>query len=104
MANKVPERVTIPTPRLPTSEGVRAWGVTLVRVLTQVFIEVSQRLNIALPKDGTEAMTAPLGLVTFTVATLPPASDHTGAIIFVSDGAAGSKFRGSDGTSWLSLG
>ena len=42
---------------------------------------------------------------TFTTATRPAAtSKNAGTIIFVSDGAAGSKFQGSDGSSWLGLG
>lgn len=42
---------------------------------------------------------------TFTTATKPTAASvGAGAIIFVSDGAAGAKFQGSDGTNWLSLG
>lgn len=36
--------------------------------------------------------------------TRPAAADNPGAIIYVSDGAAGSKFQGSDGSSWVSLG
>lgn len=40
----------------------------------------------------------------YTNATVPAASQHTGKIIFVSDAAAGAKFQGSDGTSWVNLG
>lgn len=42
---------------------------------------------------------------TFTTATKPTAAAiGAGGIIFVSDGAAGAKFQGSDGTNWLNLG
>lgn len=42
---------------------------------------------------------------TFTTATKPTAASvGAGGIIFVSDGAAGAKFQGSDGTNWLNLG
>ena len=41
---------------------------------------------------------------TFTTATQPTVSSFTGAIIYVSDASAGSKFQGSDGSSWVSLG
>ncbi len=40
----------------------------------------------------------------FTEATKPSAAGNAGRIVYVSDGAAGSKFQGSDGTSWVSLG
>lgn len=62
------------------------------------------RINRVLPKDGTEAMSNPLILASFTTATRPSAGSWTGGIIFVSDGAAGSKFQGSDGSAWVSLG
>lgn len=42
---------------------------------------------------------------TYTVATLPAASaTNASSIAFVSDGGAGTKFRGSDGTAWVNLG
>lgn len=41
----------------------------------------------------------------FTTATRPTAAQAgQGAIIFVSDGGAGSVFQGSTGTAWVSLG
>jgi hypothetical protein len=39
-----------------------------------------------------------------TTATRPLASSSAGKIIYVRDGAAGSQFQGSNGTSWVSLG
>lgn len=48
--------------------------------------------------------TEPFELPEFTVATLPDATKWDGSIIYVSDGAAGQKFRGSDGTTWVNLG
>lgn len=41
---------------------------------------------------------------TYTTTTLPDPTKRTAEIIFVSDAAAGSKFQGSDGSSWVSLG
>lgn len=47
-------------------------------------------------------MTAPLALPTYTVDTAPAAADNTGALIYVSDGAAGDPIVAfSDGTNWL---
>lgn len=41
----------------------------------------------------------------FLVATRPAASAaNEGLLIYVKDAAAGSKFQGSDGSSWVSLG
>ena len=40
----------------------------------------------------------------YTVATIPLATEHKGAVIFVSDAASGANFQGSDGTDWVNLG
>ena len=95
------------TPRLPTAIGSGphvGFLRGLLQSLTDIMSRSAVRVNATLPKDGTEAMTAPLVLVTYTVATLPTASSWPGGVIYVSDGAAGAKFRGSDGTSWVNLG
>lgn len=43
-----------------------------------------------------------LQLAEFTVATVPSASDNKGAVVYVSDGAAGSPILAySDGSDWL---
>jgi len=40
----------------------------------------------------------------YTLATIPLATQHEGAIIYVSDAASGANFQGSDGTNWVDLG
>lgn len=93
--------------RLPTlieNGPHRGYLQSLLEALRQHFVRLASRANGTLPKDGTEAMTAPLTLMTYTVATLPTAASYPGAIIYVSDGAAGAKFRGSDGSAWVNLG
>jgi hypothetical protein len=46
-----------------------------------------------------------LRLPTYTMATLPPATTaNAGMPVYVSDAAAGSKYQGSDGSAWVSLG
>jgi len=63
-----------------------------VREVQELFKEVVRSLN---------AFRAPI----FTVATRPDAAQAgQGAIIFVSDAAAGSNLQGSTGTAWVSLG
>lgn len=62
------------------------------------------RVNASLPEDGSEAMSGPLTLSTYTVATRPTAASAPGAVIFVSDGGAGAVFQGSNGTAWVNLG
>lgn len=62
---------------------------------------VAARLNQALPEDGSEAMTAPLTLKSYTTATRP-ASAATGSIIFVSDAGAGLKLQYWTGAAWES--
>lgn len=102
--NSVQERPGLPQGRPRTLLGiVNAFG-TLILQLSNVLSEMGYRINRVLPKDGTEAMTAPLELMTYTVATLPTAADYEGAVIYVSDGGAGAVFRGSNGTSWVNLG
>ena len=78
--------------------------ISMTQQLVLYLTRLAIRVDGLLPKDGTEPMTAPLELMTYTVATLPAASSNTGKVVYVSDGGAGTKFRGSDGTSWLSLG
>jgi len=58
----------------------------LLRSLQGFWSKELHRLNRVLPKDGTEAMTGPLELFTYTVATLPDASDFPASVIYVSDG------------------
>ena len=108
MPSKVPERPFLPmgvTARRTDEPSISvAWATSLLRSLLETLTGHAARINFAMPLDGSETMIRPLPLATYTVATLPAAASWTGAVIFVSDGAAGTKFRGSDGTSWLSLG
>jgi hypothetical protein len=53
-----------------------------------------------LPKDGTEAMSAPLKMNQYTVATLPDATLYGGAMIYVSNETGGAQPAFSDGTNW----
>lgn len=76
----------------------------MVKRLFAVSIDHGRRINATVPKDGSEAMTQPLPLATFTIATRPTASSWVGAIIYVSDGGAGNVFQGSNGSAWVSLG
>lgn len=78
--------------------------LALVQSLRQYLGFAATRINNVLPKDGTEAMTGPLVLATYTTAARPAAASWTGGIIFVSDAAAGAKFQGSDGAAWVNLG
>ncbi len=72
----------------------------LISRLVVLFTEHSARGNQTLPKDGTEAMEAPLILATYTVATLPSASANTRGLIYVSDETGGAVPAFSDGTNW----
>ncbi len=53
--------------------------------------------------DGTSVLTGPLGLATFTLAGLPPAVDHEGSLVYVSDNVPPSPFF-SDGITWSVIG
>ncbi len=84
----------------PHTAYLRLLNVALNRIISAIAI----RLNEVLPKDGSEGMDAPIVLKSYIVAERPSASSWEGGVIYVSDAAGGSKFQGSDGTSWLSLG
>lgn len=80
------------------------WLVSLLKALSRLFTEIGYRLNRTLPKDGSEAMTAPLVLRAYTVATRPAAADYAGGVIYVSDGGAGAVIQASNGAAWVNLG
>ena len=64
---------------------------------------IAVRANSCLPKDGSEACTKPLPLLSLTVAELTgdyAASLWTGCIIYVSDETGGGTVAVSDGTNW----
>jgi len=76
----------------------------LTLMLSQFLTRLVFRVNRVLPRDGSEAMTGPLELMTYTVATLPAAAAaNTATIVYISDGDPGEKFRGSDGSAWLNI-
>lgn len=58
------------------------------------------RVNAALPKDGSEAATQPIGLRSYAVADLPTASNWEAHIVYVSDETGGAVLAFSDGTDW----
>lgn len=101
MARPVPERPAFPQAIPPSLHGIITTYGSLVKAMLQVFGEYGFRLNRALPKDGTEAMLGPLTLVEYTVATLPLASDHPRALVYVSDEAGGAVPVFSDSSNWL---
>ncbi len=98
------------TPFLPTQieKGPHeSFLAALLVALTNTFIRSAQRVNGVYPKDGTEAMEAPVKLRAVLDADLTtdfPAADWSGSVIYVSDGSGGTRFRGSNGTSWVNLG
>lgn len=61
---------------------------------------IAERANVGLPLDGTKAMSAPLLVMTYTVATLPTASLYANSLITVSNEAGGYTVAFSDGTNW----
>ena len=85
------------SPTFPTS-GLVALQ-TFARYLQPLFNAIGFRVNRCYPKDGSE------GLTPYTTATRPTGTAvRPGSIIFVSDGAAGAKFQGWDGSAWVNLG
>jgi hypothetical protein len=47
---------------------------------------------------------APPILPFYTLATIPDATFHEGAILYVSDASSGARFQGSNGIAWVNLG
>ena len=94
-------------PFLPRTVGVGPHSPflsSLLQALSGILIRIAVRLNATLPKDGTEPMTGPVVLATYTVATRPAAASWTRGVIYVSDGGAGAVFQGSNGAAWVNLG
>lgn len=50
--------------------------------------------------SGDSLMLGPLNLAEYLVATVPPAADFTGGLIYVSDETGGATVAFSDGTNW----
>jgi len=91
---------------LPTSgvPELDRWAVNFAREMVSAFREHGTRINLAITNDGETPMEAPFILGDFTIATLPSAANFERGIVYVSDGAVGQKFRGSDGAAWVNLG
>lgn len=53
-----------------------------------------------LSRDGSQEASGPVRIASYTVATVPPATDYTQGIIYVSDEAGGATVAFSDGTNW----
>lgn len=103
--SQVENNPVLPNPPLSGEpRGVASWASSLTKTLASVLSRFAVAINAALDINGKQGMAQPLRLATFTTTTLPTASSWTGAIIYVSDGAAGQKFRGSDGSAWVNLG
>ena len=72
----------------------------LVAGLISEFRVHAIRLNSAIVSDGTEAMTSPLVIAPYTVATVPDASLWSSGLIYVSNETGGAVIAFSDGTNW----
>lgn len=91
-------------PQLRSMGEVLSWAANMVRTTGIALAQLARQIAAVLPKDGSEPMGAPLPLHSVTVATLPAAADWEGAVVYVSDGASGARFRGSNGSAWVNLG
>jgi hypothetical protein len=92
-------------PTLTQGEAtILSWAGNLVDYLARRLAEFGRRINGSIHEDGTVPMKAPLKLAFYLDADVPDAADFEGCIIYVSDGGAGQRFRGSDGATWVDLG
>lgn len=87
-----------------TDRAMSQWAAVLAEQLIEVVQQHGYRINRSINQDGAIPMENPLRLAPYLAASLPTAASWPGGIIYVSDGAAGTKFRGSDGAAWVNLG
>lgn len=104
MANEVNSSPSLSFPGSSDTEVLNAWASAIGSELGEIFAEYGVRVNLSLPKDGSEPMTGPLTLAQYTVATRPAAASVPWAIIAVTDGGAGAECQMSNGTAWINLG
>lgn len=89
------------SPSLPkTGRDESVYDGVLNRSLYQILGELLLGHNNAVFVTGDNPMTAPLPLVTYTVAGVPAAAAWAGALIYVSNEAGGAQPAFSDGTNW----
>ena len=103
MARPVNKNPAIPQARHnATGPELLAFDRDLARYVFQELLEHAQRLNGMIPKDGSEAPTNPLPLISSTVAGLAsyPAASWEGALLYVSNETGGKTVAFSDGTNW----
>lgn len=100
MARQIPDPIIARPPGRPNLEQLFRFAAGQTRSLVTVLREIVTRANGCLPVDGTEGMEGPLVLETYTVSTLPTASDYTQGLIYVSDETGGATVAFSDGTNW----
>jgi hypothetical protein len=102
MVDKVNTPPALPTgySGSPTIEGLRLTLQDLINALTRELMAHAIRLNTAVMHTGEVSMTGPISLVSFTVATLPPAASWTQGVVFVSNETGGATLAFSDGTNW----
>lgn len=101
MTHKIADSPILPKPTgLVSVQAISLFLRILVRTVQTLFGSLSYNLNRSLALDGTDSMTGPLVVKTYTVATLPTASAWTGGIIYVSDETGGGDLAFSDGVHW----
>lgn len=87
----------------PTGAGSTA---AIWQYLADLFRSLFQSLAAhadAINSLSDRGISRPVPLTSYTVATVPAASAHSGAIIYVSDEAGGAQPAFSDGTDWRRL-
>lgn len=98
------ERPALMPPPGGTIQAISSWAISMSITLVNALGQIGYRLNRTIPADGSERMTGPLPLKSYTVATRPAAASYTGSLIYVSDAAAANKLQYSDGASWVAAG
>lgn len=95
MANKVNKTPAVALQGL-VERVLLAFGSSVYRE----FADHALRLNECLTVDGAEPMEKPFPLASYTVATVPTASEWEGSVIYVSNETGGKTLAFSDGTDW----
>ena len=84
----------------PDVRALALYDARLNQALFQTFIKFAYRLNSALMRDGSEPMSGPLVLPTYTVAGVPDVATYARGLIYVSNETGGATIAFSDGVNW----
>lgn len=101
MARRVAATPVLPLPPVsPELNAITRYSGALHGSLFRILAEIAARLNLAFMSDGSEPMTAPVQLASYTVAGLGSVTPTAGTLVYVSNGTGNKRLAIADGTNW----